>query len=135
MTSDTPECLQQAHSSPCAGCIEASAANLPHSGSRYAPTYPGRLIHADIAGNFIPTLFGSFKWVLVLVDDHSRFKTVYFMKTKSEAPTHIRSFVAKFNSLLSQGKHEPVRVVGSLHSDNAGEFTSNEMRRGTTTRW
>ena len=63
----------------------------------------------------------------MLVDDHSRFKQVYFLKHKDEALKRIRSFVAKLNSLASVGKPEPVRVIGQLHMDNAGEFLSNEF--------
>jgi hypothetical protein len=35
--------------------------------------------------------------------------------------------VAKINALASAGKPEPVRVVGHLHVDNAGEFLSHEF--------
>ena len=63
----------------------------------------------------------------MLVDDHSRFKQVYFLKHKSEALKRIRSYVAKINALASAGKPEPVRVVGHLHVDNAGEFLSHEF--------
>ena len=58
---------------------------------------------------------------------HSRFKQVYFLKSKSEALQRVRSFVAKLNALSSIGKPEPVRVVGQLHMDNAGEFLSGEF--------
>ena len=84
MTADSPECLKRAQGGVSSGFVEAAAVQLPHSGQRYKPTFPGRLIHCDIAGPFVPTLFGSYKYVLVLIDDHSRFKSVYFMKNKSE---------------------------------------------------
>ena len=64
---------------------------------------------------------------MVLIDDHTRFKQVYFLKNKSEALARVRTFVAKFNSYASLGKPEPVRVVGTLHTDNAGEFLSKEF--------
>eukprot|EP00965_Chrysotila_dentata_P196651 6177719-Pleurochrysis_carterae.AAC.1 len=46
------------------------------------------------------------------------------MRTKSEAPKHVRKFLASFAALLNQGKAEPHRLVGTLRSDNAGEFLS-----------
>ena len=64
---------------------------------------------------------------MVLVDDHSRFKQVYFLKHKSEALEKVKSFVAKLNAICSVGKAEPVRIVGQLHLDNAGEFLSREF--------
>ena len=44
-----------------------------------------------------------------------------------KALTQIRSFVAKFKSVANQGKEEPTRVVGTLHTDNAGEFLSRQF--------
>ena len=64
---------------------------------------------------------------MVLVDNHSRFKQVYFLKDKSEALEKVKSFVAKLNSICNVGKAEPVRIVGQLHLDNAGEFLSREF--------
>ena len=43
------------------------------------------------------------------------------------ALARVRTFVAKFNAYASLGKPEPVRVVGALHTDNAGEFLSREF--------
>ena len=71
ITADAPECLTHARHATCSGCMTANATKLPHPGDRYSPTYPGRLIHADIAGPFIPTAHGHYRYVLVLVDDHS----------------------------------------------------------------
>ena len=66
--------------------------------------------------------------MLVIVDDHTRFKNVYFMQNKSEAPRKVQQFVASFNAFASQGKSQPVRIVGSLKCDNAGEFTSRAFQ-------
>ena len=83
--------------------------------------------HADIAGPFRPSARGDSQYVLVLVDDHTRFKYVAFLKNKSNALLEIKRFVAFFNAAASTGKPEPVRVVGSLRTDNAGEFLSHAM--------
>ena len=66
--------------------------------------------------------------MLLLVDDHTRFKCVYFMQTKDEAPRRVQQFVASFNAYASRGKSQPVRIVGSLKTDNAGEFTSRAFQ-------
>ena len=129
LTADAPDCLLHARNVSCADCTQANATRLPHTSSLYEPSYPGRLIHSDIAGPFLPSSHGSFRYSLVLVDDHSRFKAVYFMRNKSEAGKHIRAFVAQMNALLSQGKAKPHNVVGSLLSDNAGEFLSREFAK------
>ena len=50
------------------------------------------------------------------------------MKQKSEAPNLVRRFVAKFNTMASTHASSPVRVVGALHTDNAGEFLSSTFK-------
>ena len=69
---------------------KSHATHVPHSGKAYQRSHVGRLIHADIAGPFKRSHHGFF-YFLVLVDDHSRFKQVYFLKQKSEALKRIRS--------------------------------------------
>ena len=71
---------------------------------------------------------GSAQYLLVLVDDHSRLKMAYPMRSKDEAIAYVRRFVAALNALCSRGKDEPVQVVGTLPRDNAGEFISREFR-------
>jgi transposase InsO family protein len=127
MTSDAPASLRGAKQGPCAACTTANATHLPHSSAHYIPTHVGRLIHADIAGPFVSSLSGSHQYVLVFVDDHSRFKAVYFLKNRSQAPACIRRFIASFTALLNSGRSEQNRVVGTLHTDNAGEFLSREF--------
>ena len=125
-SSDAPPSLSRARQITCEDCAVANATHLSHTSDRYVPSHVGRLIHADIAGPFRLSRTG-FRYLLVLVDDHSRWKSVYFLKRKSDAPDRIKSFIASFNALASLGKDSPVRVVGSFHTDNAGEFTSHEF--------
>ena len=125
---DAPASLAKAHHLECDACAEANSTRLPHSGASYQPTYAGRLVHADIVGPFKNSTDGGYKWILVLVDDHSRFKFLYFMKQKSEAPKLVRRFIAKFNAMASTHGSSPTRVVGALHTDNAGEFLSRSFQ-------
>ena len=65
----------------------------------------------------------------MLIDDHSRFKFVYFLKNKSEAPKKAAEFVAQFNHAASSKSVTSVRMVGQhLHMNNAGEFLSREFK-------
>eukprot|EP00965_Chrysotila_dentata_P001998 65451-Pleurochrysis_carterae.AAC.1 len=49
------------------------------------------------------------------------------MRSKSEAPLYVRKFLASFAAMLNKGETEPKRLVGTLHSDNAGEFLSTRF--------
>ena len=51
----------------------------------------------------------------MLIDDHTRFKFVYFLKNKSEAAKKAAEFVAQFNHAASSKSVSPIRVVGHLH--------------------
>jgi len=84
----------------------------------------GRLIHADIVGPFKRSLIGSYQYMLVLVDDHSRFISVHFLTSKSEALTEVKKFVTNLNSMVNAKRAEPIQIIGNLQTDNAGEFLS-----------
>ena len=129
LTRDVPSKLSQHSGSHCVHCLTANATHSSHSSNDvYRPSYAGRLVHADIVGPFKQSAIGSFKYALVLVDDHTRHKFVYFLRRKSEALRRVRSFVADLNSHLNRGRSEPIKIVGSLHTDNAGEFLSREFK-------
>ena len=125
-SADIPDTIQRGKAPDCEHNKVANAARVPHPGKSYKPSHVGRLIHADIAGPFKRSTHG-FTYFIVLVDDHSRFKAAYFLKRKSDALARVRAFVTKLNALASRGKPEPVRVVGQLQMDNAGEFLSREF--------
>ena len=84
-------------------------------------------MHADIVGPFTTSFNGGYKYALILVDDHTRFKFVHFLKAKSEAPDRVRTFIASMNAHASSRSTSPLRIVGSLHTDNAGEFLSRQF--------
>ena len=126
--SDAPEHVAHATTLACEHCAAANATRVSHNHSAYQPSHAGRLIHADIAGPFTDAAVGGARYLLLLTDDHTRFKFAYFLKRKSDAPARIRRFVSAFNAHASTDKAAPVRIVGTLHSDNAGEFVSHEFR-------
>eukprot|EP00965_Chrysotila_dentata_P197125 6177999-Pleurochrysis_carterae.AAC.1 len=74
LTSDAPQSLRHAAIPSCEACTEANAMRLPHSKELYEPSHPGRLIHVDVCGPFLPSVDGGRRYALVIVDDHSRFK-------------------------------------------------------------
>ena len=96
-----------------ASWLDAARPNaVPHSGKAYAPSHVGRLIHGDLAGPFKRSQHG-FTYFLVLVYDHSRFKQVYFLKHKDEAPrstssTVMRTTVSLRSLPIASSRHRSV---------------------------
>ena len=130
ITADAPPSLSRAGPVRCEHCAIANSTLHPHTATRYQPSYAGRLIHADIAGEFSRTRVGQNKWVLVLVDDHTRFKFAFPIRNRSDAPAQLRKFVASFNLMARNAQHQGrlVRTIGSLLNDKAGEFISKDFR-------
>eukprot|EP00965_Chrysotila_dentata_P118189 3906318-Pleurochrysis_carterae.AAC.3 len=115
----------------CAACRTSRQTRLlplPTGPGRYKSSYPGRLIHADIGGPFLRSHTNSYQYEMVLVDDHTRFKWVHLLRHKSEASQAVRAFMISFTALLNRNRTEgTTSVVGTFHSDNAGEFLSSEF--------
>ena len=127
-SADAPQHIAAARSLTCPHCHEANATRLPHSSTdAYQPTHAGRLVHADIVGPFRRSDSGHYQYAIVLIDDHTRFKFAYFLRRKSDAPSAVRKFISRFNAHANATSTLPVRLVGSLHTDNAGEFLSRKF--------
>eukprot|EP00965_Chrysotila_dentata_P229251 6197080-Pleurochrysis_carterae.AAC.1 len=127
ITADAPSLLSRGSHDACDACTEAHDTRHPHNTPRYKPSYAGRLIHADIAGPFLPSQRGNFQYALILVDDHTRFKSVHLLRHKSEAPAAVKKFIASFTASLNRNSATNSKLIGSIHSDNAGEFLSAEF--------
>jgi transposase InsO family protein len=60
------------------------------------------------------------KYFITFMDDYSRMVWVRFMRTKDEAFEKFREFAAMMNQQWGQG-------IGTLRTDNGGEFTSEQF--------
>ncbi|WVZ54211.1 hypothetical protein U9M48_005048 [Paspalum notatum var. saurae] len=80
----------------------------------------GELLHMDTVG---PTRVASVsgKWyVLVVVDDFSRFSWVFFMEFKDEAFGFVRDLVLRL-------RNESHKAMRAIRSDNGGEFRNSRF--------
>ena len=85
----------------------------------------------DIVGPFTTSHVHGFKWILVVVDDqHSRYKFVNLLKNKSDAYEKVDELLAAMDSMAA-ARGSPVKVV-NIKCDNAGEFLSREFRKMLT---
>ncbi|GKB07747.1 putative ribonuclease H-like domain-containing protein [Tanacetum coccineum] len=52
------------------------------------------LLHMDLCGTMRVASISGKRYILVIVDDYSRFTWVYFLRTKDETPEIIKNFIA-----------------------------------------
>nr|GEV39007.1 hypothetical protein [Tanacetum cinerariifolium] len=79
------------------------------------------LLHMDLCGPMrIASING--KWyVLVIMDDYSRYTWVYFLRSKDEAPKVIKTFLKRITILLQS----PVIII---RTDNGTEFKNQVLK-------
>ena len=88
-------------------------------GCRFSPTYessmtkePGELLHMDTVGPARVRSDGEKWYVLVIMDDFSRYSWVFFMEGKDEAFSHARDLI-----LWLQNEF-PKNAMRAIHSNN-----------------
>ncbi|WVZ70762.1 hypothetical protein U9M48_019404 [Paspalum notatum var. saurae] len=103
---------------PCRHGKMVAASHTPVS--QVMTSYPGELLHMDTVGPArVASVSG--KWyVLVVVDDFSRFSWVFFMESKDEAFGSVRDLVLSV-------RNESHKAMRAIRSDNGGEFRNSHF--------
>nr|GEU47982.1 hypothetical protein [Tanacetum cinerariifolium] len=78
------------------------------------------LLHMDLCGPMHVKSVNGKKYILVIVDDYSRFTWVKFLRTKDEAP----DFIIKFLKMIQVRLKVPVRRI---RIDNGTEFVNQTL--------
>ncbi|MBW0534081.1 hypothetical protein O181_073796 [Austropuccinia psidii MF-1] len=107
------------HSSDCPVCHQAKIKNRPHSQFLPRADAPFSKIHMDTL-QINPQSRKGYKYVLVLIDDYSRFNRIYLLNEKSQASEHIKSFLMEIKNKLDI-------IPAYLHTDRGGEFNSQSL--------
>ena len=102
----------------CEGCQYGKLHRLPFGKCPKAES-PGEVIHSDLCGPFDES-FGGLRYFVCFKDAASKYRSVYFMKQKSETVEKLREFLATTKTLGI--------VVKEIKCDNGGEFTSKVFR-------
>ncbi|GKB62783.1 retrovirus-related pol polyprotein from transposon TNT 1-94, partial [Tanacetum coccineum] len=79
------------------------------------------LLHMDLCGPMRVASVNGKKYILVIVDDYSRFTWVKFLKSKDEAP----DFIIKFLKMIQLRLQVTVRRI---RTDNGTEFVNQTLR-------
>ncbi|CAM9512874.1 unnamed protein product, partial [Laminaria digitata] len=106
---------------PCAGCPEARGRRMavPWS-TECRSTKPLQRVFVDLSGKRPPSAGGAL-YLMMIVDDFSRFGWPYFLKKKSDAALVFAAFLAY---IRADGCPS---VVACVRSDNGTEFLSTEF--------
>jgi transposase InsO family protein len=83
--------------------------------------HPGELLHMDTVGPARVCSFGGKWYVLVVVDEFSRYSWVFFMTTKDEAFTHARDLILRLQNEF------PKNAMRAIRSDNGTEFKNTQF--------
>ncbi|KAG6437849.1 hypothetical protein SASPL_102779 [Salvia splendens] len=102
----------------CQGCQYGKSHRLPFKKSLNRRSTLFELVHTDLMGPTRTPSCSSHRYVMVLVDDHSRFTWVKFLKEKSEA-------LSKFMEFRDAVEKEFGKKIKCLRSDNGGEYMSD----------
>ncbi|CAI7809435.1 unnamed protein product, partial [Closterium sp. NIES-53] len=107
----------------CVPCVEGRQRAAPHS-SEFPPTEaPLQTLHMDVWGPARVRGKGHERYFLLVVDDYSRYTTVFPLRSKGEVTEVLIDWIraARLRLRESFGSDFPVLL---LHSDRGGEFSS-----------
>nr|GEW42453.1 putative ribonuclease H-like domain-containing protein [Tanacetum cinerariifolium] len=79
------------------------------------------LLHMDLCGPMRITSINGKRFILVIVDDYSRYTWVHFLRSKDEAPAVIITFLKRITVLLQS----PVIII---RTDNGTEFKNQVLK-------
>lgn len=106
----------------CESCVEGKMARppFPQAAEKKSKAVLD-IVHSDVCGP-MTTSPGGCRYYMTMIDDHSRYTVVYFLKEKSEVIEKIREYV-RFTETQFGRKPKVIR------SDRGGEYTSNALRK------
>ena len=87
-------------------------------------TMPGESLHADVAGLIVPMGIGNAKYVLVVVDELTRFSWVFPLRKNAQTARLLALLIQRINTQIRRPGEPGVR---RLHTDQGGEFKSTSL--------
>lgn len=106
-------------SQDCEICNKGKIHRTAHTRKLPSSSLPFHRLHTDVLQISPPSKLG-FRYILVIIDDATRFNRIYMLKSKSESE-------GKLVSLFEEIKNKIQRVPAYLHSDRGGEFSSTKF--------
>ncbi|CAI7802884.1 unnamed protein product [Closterium sp. NIES-53] len=111
---------------PCPPCVEGRQHAAPHS-SFPPTTAPLQTLHMDVWGPARVSGQGRECYFLLVVDDYTRYTTVFPLRNKGEVSAVLIPWIRTVRLQLHERFGQALPVL-RLHSDRGGEFSSNLLR-------
>ncbi|CAI7790750.1 unnamed protein product [Closterium sp. NIES-53] len=111
----------------CLACVEGRQRAAPHSSSFPSTTAPLQTLHMDVWGPACVSGQGCEHNFLLVVDDYTRYTTVFPLRSKGEVVDVLIPWIRTVRLQLHERFHQDLPVL-HLHSDRGGEFSSNLLR-------
>ncbi|CAI7810337.1 unnamed protein product, partial [Closterium sp. NIES-54] len=109
---------------PCLPCVEGRQRAAPHSSSFPPTEAPLQTLHLDVWNPAHVRGQGHERYFLLVVDDYTRYTTVFPLRTKGEVPDVLIPWIRATRLQLHERFRTELPVL-RLHSDRGGEFSSN----------
>ncbi|CAI5972321.1 unnamed protein product [Closterium sp. NIES-64] len=111
----------------CVPCVEGRQRAAPHS-SQFPPAEaPLQTLHMDVWGPARARGQGHESYFLLVVDDYSRYTTVFPLRSKGDVTQVLIDWISASRLQLRQSFGSDFHVL-RLHSDKGGEFSSGLLR-------
>ncbi|CAI7907417.1 unnamed protein product [Closterium sp. NIES-54] len=111
----------------CVPCVEGRQRAAPHSSDFPLSEAPLQTLHMDVWGPACVRGQGHECYFLLVVDDYSRYTTVFPLRRKGEVTEVLIDWVRGARRQLSERFGSDLPVL-RLHSDRGGEFSSDHLR-------
>ncbi|CAI7751112.1 unnamed protein product [Closterium sp. NIES-54] len=112
---------------PCLPCVEGRQHATPHSSSFPPTTAPLQTLHMDVSGPACVSGQGRERYFLLVVDDHTRYTTVFPLRSKGEVSDVLIPWIRTVRLQLRERFGQDLPVL-RLHSNRGGEFSSDLLR-------
>ncbi|CAL8988995.1 unnamed protein product [Prunus brigantina] len=116
--------LEKSDQHVCEGCQLGKQIRVPHKKVKHIQTSVSlELVHMDLVGPIQTMSLGGKKYILVMVDDFSRFTWVSFLREKSETFQRFRSVC----HLLQKEKMTSHLPLVRIRTDHGSEFENSQF--------
>ncbi|CAI7891487.1 unnamed protein product, partial [Closterium sp. NIES-53] len=112
---------------PCLPCVEGWQRAAPHSSSFPPMTAPLQTLHMDVWGPARVSGQGREWYFLLVVDDYTRYTTVFLLRSKGEVVDVLIPWIRTVRLQLREQFSQDLPVL-RLHSNRGGEFSSNLLQ-------